>query len=608
MSRRWVTVPIPLLRGEDTASAPWATGRPLRLENGLLTGDGAVAQVGDWLVADTCEDLSGPAEVDAVCGGGPFATQGGASAASAAVALSFDASANALFLHQIGEDRTILRTLAAYTSYTEAAPPQVTCFEFFGKFLLCIDGREAAASRKGLAIFDPASTGTFTVASVDVVAGGTGAAALRFKGIAKHQGGTVIGWGYMSEETGEVDAPDVLRGSRYGATDLDADASWQVDDTDTGPWAVSVGTLGLPIIACTSAGPATIIGKASEVFALRGDYSAQLGYTYIGSHGPLSVTGMASTGPVAAWLTARGPAVSVNGGQVQLLGVDRITRRMLTYFDLSYACAAHHREENRIVWLCRRTSTLTGAPLSAAWGDELFVWDYARDEFSVQQTPTTCFCVFTGEGPGITLAAPAGAPANLASSPTSNSAALSWDHSSGDPSAMVSVEYKLASASTYNVVGPTAVGATTWLLSGLTPDATYDWRLRYFKNGQPGSYTSVVQFTTAVLSDVATPTGLTGAVTSTYVYGGKTYAVATIQWATTEHASGAVTDLFEGTTSSFATASLLNTVAVSVVETTTERLVESPAVTRYYWVRHRLVDGTLGTAAGPVSITFSGLA
>lgn len=600
--RNWAGVTPQPLAGEDTGAAPYQGTRPFRVENGRVTGLGSVEQEPDWRLAATCTD--GAAENDAVCGIWPFATQGGASAASAGIAFSFDTSANKLWLHQLGEDSSILRTLQAYTGYNETAPPQMTGFEFFGKFIVCPDGREAAASRLGLGIYDPVAN-TFTIPSLDIAPGGVAAAPLRFRGIAKHQGATVLGWGYGDEEAGNIDLPHILRGSRYAATDLNTAANWTVDDTDAGPFEIAIGTLGLPVIACNTAGPASIIGKATEVFALRGAFIGQMGTEFIGTHGPLSTNGMASTGPMAVWIAAQGIATSINGGEVRLVHPDRMTRRMLTYFDLAYTCAVHQSDLNRVGFLLRRRSTLQNVPLTSFWADQILWWDYDRDEMYVRGTPTTCFVIGTTDGPGISLAGPSGVPATLASDPSSTSAALSWDHSVGDPSAAISIEYRVTGTSTFTVVGPATAGAIAWLLSGLVASTGYDWRLRYVKNNQYGAYTATQVFTTDAVSAVGTPSGLTGDTTSTFVSGGKTYAVGQASWTQGEFSAGARTDVLESLTAVFAAASVIYNVAAGTTSITTQQLVTTPAAVRYYWVRHILVDGTtVGTEVGPVSITF----
>ncbi len=599
MTRQWSAVPMPILAGEDTATAPFQGSLPYRVENGLLTGVGSVEQVPDWRLANTGVNGTGT-EGNAIAGAFPFATQGGASSPSEGVQFTFETSTNKLWLAQVAEEsHAILRTIDTGYVYTETAPPQLTGFEYFGQFPVCPYGREVVTSRGGLGIFDPTGGGSFAIPSVDF---GFGATPLRFRGIANHLGGTCLGWGYR-DAAGNL-ADHALHGSRYGEADLSLDSAWTPDDTDTGPWIVNVGTLGLPIIGCAPSGVTSIIGKENEVYALSGDFIGQLGYNYIGKHGPVSTTGICSTGPMAVWMTLNGPARSVNGGSVELFATNRVTRRMRTYFDLTYTCAVHDTDRTRVGFLMRRRSTLEGLPLEAFWGDQIFWWDYVRDDFTVQGTPTTCFSVGTFRGPGQTFAAPSGTPSGLGSSVTSSSANLTWTHIGGDPSAFVSIEFRIGGA--FTVVGPAAPGATTWNLASLSASTLYEWRLRYFKNGQYGSYTATQTFTTSAPSAVGDPSGLAGAVTSVYPYSGKTYAVGTVSWTSGEFASGAVTDVYMAESASFAAASLFSTIDSRTTSVTDTVLVTSPAATRYYWVRHRLATGEVGTTIGAVSITYDG--
>lgn len=600
MASTWQEVGVPLFQqGEDSGSAPGASPLAGRIENGLLNGTGIVEQEADWRLAATCTD--GAAENDAVCGIFPFATQGGASAASGGVAFSFDTSANTIWLHQLGEDGTILRTLSGWTGYTESAPPQLTGFEMFGKFYANAYGREAAANRLGMLVFDPAGAGTVSVPTYDLSAGGAAAARLRFRGIAKHRGATILGWGYFNEEAGNIDQPQTVRYAKYGVPD-----TWVADTSVTSASFFNLGTLNLPVIAAAASGQYTILAKETEVFALDGDYGPQLYTRQIGAaHGPASTSGMVSTGPMAVWLDREGYlCASVNGGPVQLIGPDRLARRRLTLLDLSYACAVHDAPRTRVGFLVRVDSTLAGAPLSASWPTQILWWDYERDAFTWRGTPTTCFAIGTVAGAGQTFAAPSGTPSSLADSATSASITLTWSHSGGDPSAYISVEYRVQGAASYTVVGPADPGVTTWTISGLAAATTYEWRLRYFKNGQYGSYTAAETVTTSAASSVGTPTNLASAFSSSYEYGGKTYAVYALSWTRGEFASGSFIDVYEGTTAVFASASLILSRPSSITGTTVESQVLSPATVKYYWVRHRLADGTTGTETGPVTVTF----
>lgn len=578
-------MPLPLFQGgEDNASAPLVSQEAARVENALLTGRGVVAQIPDWRVADTCVDTAGtPVESDAVCGIFPFAAQGTASAPSAGVAFSFDASNDRLLLHQIGEDDRILRTVVAVTGYTEALPPQITGFEMFSKFYFCPDGREEPANRKGLHVYDP-ETNLVTQVLVDL---GGGAAPLRFKGIAKHRGATILGWGYYDNT--EPDRPEVVRYCKYAYPDV-----WVPDADPTSAGWFPLGTRGLPVTACAASGQVTVLGKPTEIFALDGDYSEQFYARPIGqAHGPLSVTGMVSIGPLAVWMGEQGPTMSSNGGDVTLLATDRLTRRLETYYKLTWAWAVHDSPRTRVGWLLHRKSDLYGVGLTAAWADEILWWDYERNAFTVQGTPTTCFSIGTTEGPQLTLAGPNGLPTNLVvGTLTGTSAALSWSNAGGDDAASVYLEYRRTTATTWTVVGPFSPGTTSTVLAGLSVSTTYSWRLRYFRNGQYSvGYITGNDFTTTSVADSAAPTEFAVQSNTTEVYGGKVYGNLSLTWVNVEVSTGTVIEVWEGTTSTFASATQVDTIPLPGRSWARTKL--SSSTPYWYWVRARTAAGAL---------------
>lgn len=578
-------MPLPLfVGGENTASAPLVSQDAARLENALLTGQGVVAQIPDWRVADTCNDGGGsPVESDAVCGIFPFAIQGTASAPSAGVAFSFDTSGNILYIHQLGESDLILRTTTAISSYTESMPPQMTGLEMLSRFYFCPDGRESVATRKGLHYYDPA-THTVTQVTADV---GGGAAALRFKGITKHRGGTMLGWGYYNAST--PDRPEVMRYCKYADP-----ATWVADAEPTSAGFFTVGARGLPITACATAGRVTVIGKPTEIFALDGDYAEQFYLTQIGNaHGPVSVTGMTSNGPLAVWMSEQGPALSDNGGRVELIGTNRLTRRLQTYYDLTWAWAVHDSPRTRIGWLLRRATELDGTALTTAWGDQILWWDYQRDAFTIQGTPTTCFSIGTTEGGQLALATPVGTMSGLTASDLgSTGEQLGWSHATGDEASSIYLEYKRQADSTYTVIGPLAAGTVSYTLAGLTASTDYDWRVRYYRNGTYSAYTSST-FQTAAPSSVGQPTDFVVLSNERETIKGVVYGVVTFEWVNTELSSGAEVLLYEGTTNVFAAATLVSTLPVPNTGTTRTRV--AGATDYYLWVQHRNSEGTTGT-------------
>lgn len=576
--RKWIRTDMPLLQGgEDASSAPYAGNRATRIDNGRFGGIGVVEQIPDWILAATLTD--GVTENAAVVGGNIFNTQGGASEASAGVTVSWDVTSQELYVHQLGDSGNVLQQVLAYSGYAESYPPQITSFEMFQRFYVCPYGRESAASRRGMGYYNPTAN-TFTIPTFDV---GGGAATLRFRGIQKHRGATILGWGYFDNTT--PDKSHVLRYCEYGNPD-----AWVPTTAPTTAGYINIGTLNVPIVACAASGPYTVIGKTSEVFVLDGDYSEQFSVRQIGTaHGPISTAGMVSTGPLCVWMSEKGPAYSVNGADVDLLASERVLRRMSTYMDLSTACAVHDSQNTRVGFLLRRQRDLDGSPVSVNWPDQILWWDYQRDALETQGTPTTCWSIFPINAVTPTLNGPVGTPANLVSTPTTSGALLQWDHSTGDTTAQVSIEYRLTGAVPWTVLGPTAVGALNWTLSGLDAGTGYDWRLRYVKNGQYGSYTATQTFTTtAVPSD---PTNVAVQVTSTYPFGGKTYVVATVSWRQTEFSSGSMVEVYENTANDFASASKILDVSSSTTSTTVTK-VQDFTTEYYYWVRQHLADGT----------------
>lgn len=654
-TRQWQVTPLPLWSGgENSSAAPLADERAGRLENVLLTGTGVAAQQADWRLASTL--TNGTTQNQAACGIFPFAQQGGASAVSAGVAISYKASDDTLWLHQLGETGDVLRTLQGAATYLPTIPPQITGFEMFGKFYWNAYGREAAGDRIGLSVFDPSARGvasssaampttittssphglftgdhvlisghdvaavngrhtitvtgasTFTIPvtstggsggtycvvshpAYDLVGGGSTAGRLRFRGIAKHRGGLILGWGYQNEETGSTDQPHIVRYCKYGAPD-----TWIPDTTETSAGFFALGTLNVPVVAAAASGQYTILGKEAEVFALDGEYGGQLYVRQIGqAHGPISTTGMVSTGPLAVWLSSQGVAISQQGGRVQLVGLDRNARRLSTYFDTSYACAVHDATRTRVIWTLRRQSDIDGNPRTASWPDQGFWWDYERDAFGVFGTPTTVFSIGVIRPGAEQIAAtpPVGTPQTLTTDEIgTTSARLSWVHTGGgDPTAQVIVEYKLASAGTYTVLQPYAPGTLEARLTLLTANTAYNWRLRYFKNGQYGSYTAVQSFTTAVDPSALPPTNV---ILSSNTLGGfepetglRTRTV-TIAWTRGEYAAGSLTDVSESTTTDPA----VGTITTQDAGNTSKSFSKiQTSGTFYYFVRHTLAGG-----------------
>lgn len=506
MTRRISLVPGRFFgRGEQTAAAPglYVPGQGSRIRNAILSGPGVLIQSPDFLLADTCKN-SAVAENHVVCGIFPFQTQGGASAASAAIWISLDAVNNVLRLHQVGENHTILRSLDVPGAYTPTVPPQVTGVEMFGKFYFVDYGDVLAANRLGMCVFDPAGAGSVTRPTYDLVAGGVGAAALRFRGITKHRGASLIGWGYDEESNPE--GGHVLRTAKYGLPD-----TWVPDTSEISAFRVPIGTVNVPIIGCATSGRYTIIGKETEIFKLDGDYSSQFYSDQIGeAFGPVSTAGMCSAAEHAVWMSAQGPARSTDGGPVELMGLDQIVRTMLNTLDLAKVCATHDVDNHRVVFTIRRRFDDNGAPVNESWPTEILYWDHFRDQFYRGDIPNRIFCCGTSKGPGVNLPGPTGVVSGIgATAITQCSAKIAWTAGDPAPDVQFEVEYKTTGSATWLTGGTTGTQVTNLTLQNLTAGIQYDVRVRQIRNSQFSAFTTAAAlFTTTAASVVPVPAGV----------------------------------------------------------------------------------------------------
>lgn len=610
MPRKWITTALPIQGsgGEqpDAATGLLEPGRARLIKNGVIVGPGVVAQEADWLKADTCKNLAGtPVEGHAVCGIFPFAQQGGASAPSAGIAFSFNSTDNTVYLHQLGETGLILRTLTAFTGFTNALPPQITGFEMFGKFYFVpYRTDESVATRFGMGVFDPAGAGVITFPTF-VLSGGA-ATALRFRGIANHRGGTILGWGYYTE--GDQDQAHVLRFNKYGAPD-----TWVPDTTDTTAGFINVGTLKLPIVACAMSGQYTIIGKETEIFALDGDFSSQFYYRRIGTaHGPVSTVGMVDIPEAAVWMALKGPVMSQNGNPIELIGIDRVLRRFLSYMDLTTSCAVHDADRQRVLWGLRRKDDEDGNLVSSPYLTELLWWDYARNAFGTRSLPSPIFCLGTARGPGISLLGPVGVVSAIAASAIGYSTAtITWTPGDASSDVTFQVQYRVNGTSPWVDAGTTPPAVASKNLSGLAgPSVHYDVQVRQIRNGQVSAYVqSLNLFTT--LATPAAPPDPTGAACAQngecYCAGGIRYEQIQATW--TPFVSGdTYVVMYQNSINDFATAT--QAAAAYPGDGRIDAGYHTLGETVYVWLRSELISFPTivgnAVAAGNVGISSSG--
>jgi hypothetical protein len=324
---------------------------------------------------------------------------------------------------------------------------------------------------------------------------------LRFRGISKHRGATILGWGYQNEEAGLIDMPHILRWCKYLTPD-----TWIPDTTDQTANFAAIGTLNLAIVACAMSGQVSIVGKAQEIFALDGDYSSQFYVRPIGQEkGPVSTVGMVSIGDAAVWMSLYGPMISENGGPIAEIALDRVARRFLSYLDLARCWTAHDSARNRVVFALRRKEDDDGELVSSTYLTDLLWWDYKRNEFGVQGLPNQIFCIGTIRGQGVTLAGPTGTVSALAAS----------GYRDGSRDGLVDAGRCESRRDVRGAVPPerdehVAGGGTTppatpsRQLSGLNASTHYDTQVRQIRNGQVSAYTTGADlFTTSALP--ATP-------------------------------------------------------------------------------------------------------
>lgn len=106
---------------------------------------------------------------------------------------------------------------------------------------------------------------------------------------------------------------------------------------------------------------------------------------------------------------------------------------------------------------------------------------------------------------------PNAAPSNLAANPEPRPAGetqvrLTW--ANGDATAQTEVYYRVTGTSSWTRKTTVGSGVTSYVMSGLTPDTAYEFRIRHVKNSLYSSYSGTVAARTLVDGPDAAPTGL----------------------------------------------------------------------------------------------------
>lgn len=504
----------------------------------------------------------------------------------------------------------ITSTVANPTTITTAAPHNFTTGD-----RITIDGHSIAAVNGVHSVtVTGASTFTIPVLGGDLVGSGaiyihrpvfdldpTGGAAsqLRFRGIQKHRGGSIIGWGYDTEENTIPPAAvsGILRASEYLLPDV-----WVPDLSPTSAFKLAVGTLGTPIIACAASGQYTIVGKEDEIFALDGDFSSQFFLRQIGNrHGPVSTTGMASIGHAAVWMGSLGPVISVQGGRPRLLGTDRITGRIREVTDLATAWAFHDARLGRVLWTVRRLVDDDGEPANEEFPELLLIWDYERNEFYTRLAPAPAWSVGAIIVPDLNPPGPVGL---LVIDPVSleTSSSFRLNFTPGDPAPDVTFLFEIKKdgepVSAYAPIGaPVGQGIGFIDATGLDAGTTFDVRGRQIRNGQSDAPVEELLYATTLIS-IPSPANVD-------VCEAPARRVTAV-W-DPDFTPDLRAEMFTGLTSSFAAATVAADVAASD-GTATDPTLRNVSDTVFTWVRFYdpgppRVDGTeVAAATFPITI------
>lgn len=89
--------------------------------------------------------------------------------------------------------------------------------------------------------------------------------------------------------------------------------------------------------------------------------------------------------------------------------------------------------------------------------------------------------------------------------------------------------------------------------------------------------------------------------------GGSQRVTGNLRWTRGEFSDGSRTKIYEGVTSSFASATQVGDIPSSTISMAFPKDVSfNTSFTRWYWVRHVLASGTEGVLVGPVSALYDG--
>jgi len=437
---------------------------------------------------------------------------------------------------------------------------------------------------------------------------GADEAALRYRGIVRHRGGTILGWGYRYET-------DANRGAFVRYCKYNTPLTWEigVDVDDIRAGAFIAGTSGLEVVACASSGQYTIIGKESEIFALDGDYGSQFYLRKIGSaHGPVSTVGMVEITDAAVWMSSQGPAISERGGRVALIGPDKLNRTLRRYMDLTNTWGAHDSTRNRVVWTMRRKVDVDLLTTSETYAKELLVWDYEHNAWYTQLLPRMTWSVGVTRGVGLTTPGPVGVLAiDAASVITVNTFQINFTPNDTSPDVTYEFQIRENGTTTWTNAGtPVTVPGVTLVVTGLVAATAYDVRGKQVRNGQSsawdtetGPYATTDAAVTAAVPNDPIGVDVLGQVSENPGISPAQYVE--VGW-TPVYDAGVTAVLFKGLTAVFAAATEQPGAVPSSVGSITDSLIRGYGDQVYYWIRltNATGDSTEVAASGGIAPNF----
>ena len=507
------------------------------------------------------------------------------------LAVGFDAASRKLQLFSTattGLNPVYHATLG--TVDADAGRPLVQMAESFRKVLLAHDYADVT-KRLPTQVWD-GTTLTGLTANLD----GAGSAAVKFRGVVAHLD-YVFGWGFGSAS--DANRPEVVRVSLPGQPTTFANTDYFL-----------AGSPAQAVLAVVPMGGMALVFKQTEMYRIAGTDRTDFGivpvdlrYGLAGSRlwavangacyfwsleGPRVTDGSPSADVgIPLDLTGPDPADLVMSGDLETgFAVYRYDRRLLEFHFGRRAYVLHLRDPQHPRWTYREN----GVELRCA------------GMFYVGASSTQGSAAPTGhpEGGGIAV------PTSTATVP------LTYVGAVGDESLEVWLKVGAGAwTMKINRVVANTTGETVVFTDadGLAPSTAFQVAVRFrrgtyyttgYASSDPGSWPVVSQGSGTTTAGAGTPSAFTMTAQGTVVYGSKTYNTFTFAW--TAGSPGSTTEIVESSTNDVNAGGIIWSGPIATVTVTPARTylrTGSPDL-RYFFVRHKMADGTPGTAVACV--------